>query len=429
MSESVLPPSVQRFCILLALSVLLAGGLIGKADAHLVSGFNIRIVHFEHGVDGMTGYFRLSLPLLVANGPGQMRGDQSFAHPARYTYSRLESGRVFHYVDEDAVRQDIPGLGRLVADGHRLVVAGRIIQPRLLSARVHPKGFVPPFNNLDQARAAVRGPAFPNGVPATEARHVLVDVALFYPQVQGSTQFQFSSPLNPGEIGEPDTNNILFDHKDDAVVTYTIAGLLDTPVTVNPSLAEAFRQFLIAGIMHILEGWDHLLFIVCLVIGDFRLRSIALRITGFSIGHSISLIAGFYGLIPAAAWFPPVIEASIALSILCTALLILFGKHSNKLTLPLTSTVGLVHGFGFAFGLREMLADSSLNIIPSLLSFNLGVEAGQLIVALSCWAVLYLMQRIRTGLFSMLRVGMAASSMVISVFWLVQRVPLALSNL
>lgn len=429
MSKSVFPATVQRFCVLLAMSILLAGGLIGKADAHLVSGFNIRVIHFEHQVDGTTGYFRLSLPLLVANSLGQMRSAQSIEHPAPYTYNRLESGRIFHYVDENAVRQDILGLGRLVADGHRLVVAGKIIQPRVLSARVHPKGFVPPFNNLDQARAALRGPNFPSGVPETEARHVLVDVALFYPQVEGTTQFQFSSQLNPREIGEPDTNNVLFDHKGDAVVTYTIAGLLETPVTVNPSLIEAFRQFLIAGVMHILEGSDHLLFIVCLVIADFKLRSIALRITGFSIGHSISLIAGFYGLIPAGAWFPPFIEVSIALSILCAAMLILFGNHSNKLTLPLTSMVGLVHGFGFAFGLREMLADSILNIIPSLLSFNLGVEVGQLIVAFSCWTILYLTQRIRTDLFSMLRVGIAASSTVISVFWLIQRVPLALSDL
>lgn len=413
----------------MAIFIILAGGFTRKADAHLVTGFNIRVVHFERRADGMIGYFRLSLPLLVSNGLGRMRSDQGFEHPAPYTYNRLESGRVFHYVDENAVRRDTLGLGRLAAEGHQLVVAGTAIQPRVLSVRVHPKGFVPPFNNLDQIRAAVSGPAFPTGAPETEVSHVLVDIALFYPQVKQATQFQFSSALTPGKMGGPDTNNMLVDHKGDAIVTYTIAGLLDAPVTINPSLIEAVRQFLNAGIMHILEGWDHLLFIVCLVIGDFRLRSIAIRITGFSIGHSISLIAGFYGLLPAGTWFPPLIEVTIALSILCAALLILVGKHSNKLTFPLISIVGLVHGFGFAFGLREMLADSSLNIISSLLSFNLGVEAGQLLVAFSCWSVLYLTQRIRNDLFSMLRIGMAGASAFMSVFWLVQRLPLALSNL
>lgn len=63
-----------------------------------------------------------------------------------------------------------------------------------------------------------------------------------------------------------------------------------------------------------------------------------------------------------------------------------------------------------------MLADSSLNIVPSLLSFNLGVEVGQLLIAFSCWSILYLTQRIRSDLFSMLRVSMAAASGVISVF-------------
>lgn len=422
MSKSAFLAAVHRLSALCAIAILLAGGFIGKADAHLASGFNIRVVHFEHQVDGMTGYFRLSLPLLVANGLGQMRG------AAPYTYDRVESGRVFHYVDAYAVRQDPLGLGRLAADGHRLTVAGREIQPKVVAVRVHPKGFVPPFNSLDQVHAAVVGPAFPAGAPETEVAHVLVDIALFYPQIKQTTQFRFSSLLTPGKMGEPDTNNMLLDHKDDAVVTYAIAGLLDTPVTVNPTLLGAIEQFITAGIMHILEGWDHLLFIVCLVIGDFRARFIALRITGFSLGHTISLVAGFYGLVPAGTWFPPLIEVTIALSILCAALLVLTGKHANKLTLPLTSMVGLVHGFGFAFGLREMLADGSSDIIPSLLSFNLGVEVGQLFIAFCCWSILCLTQRFRIELFSMLRMSMAAVSTVISVFWIVQRLPLALSN-
>ena len=428
MSQSVFPAFVQRYGVLLAIFIILAGGFTGKADAHLVTGFNIRVVHFERQRNGMTGYFRLSLPLLVANGLGRMPIDPDAEPAAPYTYNRLESGRVFHYVDENAVRRDTVGLGRLAAEGHQLMVAGRKVQPKVVAVRVHPKGFVPPFNSLDQVHAAVVGPAFPAGAPETEVTHVLVDVALFYPQVKEATQFQFSSSLTPGKMGEPDTNNMLVDHKGDAVVTYTIAGLLDSPVTVNPSLIEAVRQFLIAGIMHILEGWDHLLFIVCLVIGDFRARSIALRITGFSLGHTISLVAGFYGLAPAGTWFPPLIEVTIALSILCAALLVLIGKHSNKLTFPLISMVGLVHGFGFAFGLREMLADSSSDIIPSLLSFNLGVEVGQLLIAFCCWSILCLTQRFRIELFSMLRMSMAAVSTVISVFWIVQRLPLALSN-
>lgn len=428
MRQSILLALAQRWLVLLALYVLLAGGLMGKADAHLVSGFNIRVVHFEHQVDGMTGYYRISLPLLVANGLGRMGSDQRFEHPAPYTFNRLESGRVFHYLDEAAVRGDPLGLGQLVAKGHQLTAAGKTIQPRVLAACVHLKGSVPPFNNMEQVHAAVHCSPLQASADETDVANVLVDVALFYPQVTENTQFQFSSILTPGQIGQPDTNNILFDHKGDSVVTYTMAGLLNSPVTVNPSLLEAFKQFVVAGTMHILEGWDHLLFIVCLVIGDFRPRSIALRITGFSIGHSISLIAGFYGMTPHGAWFPPFIEVSIALSIFCAALLILFEKNATQFALPLTTLVGLVHGFGFAFGLREMLADSSLHIIPSLLSFNLGVEAGQLLIAFSCWGILSLVQRIQTKTFSVLRLSMATGSALISVVWLAQRLPLALSN-
>jgi hydrogenase/urease accessory protein HupE len=415
---------VQRLGALFALFILLTGGLTGKADAHLVSGFNIRVVHFEHKAAGTTGYFRISLPLLVANELGKMGTDQRFENPAPYTFNRVESGRVFHYVDANAVRRDTSGLGRLVADGHRLMVAGRVIQPSVLSVRVHPKGFVPPFNTLGQVHAAMRGPVYPAAAPDTDVAHVLVDAELFYPQVQRTTQFQFSSLLTPGTIGEPDTNNMLFDHQDNTVVPYAVAGLLTLPVTINPSFSEAFRQFLDAGILHILEGSDHLLFIVCLVIGDFRFRAIALRITCFSIGHSLSLVAGFYGWIPMGTWFPPLIEIAIALSILFAAMLVLLEKHCNKLTLPLTTMVGLVHGFGFAVGLREMLAVSTVNGIPSLISFNLGVEVGQLLVAGSCWSILYLIKRARACWFSILRKSLAAASTVISVFWVAQRIAL-----
>lgn len=382
----------------------------------------------------MIAYFRLSLPLVVANGLGPQRRDQTY-EPAPYTYNRVESGRVFHYVDGQALQRDVRGLARLAADGHRVSVAGKNIEPRVLSARVHPKGFVPPFGNLEQARAATYGPPYPAGAPETDAGYALVDVALFYPLPNGIRQFQIASSLRPGLLGEPATNNLLIDHRGDSAVTYTLAGLLDAPVTVNPSLVTAFTQFLSAGLAHILDGADHVLFVVCLVVGAPSFTILAWRITGFSVGHSITLAAGFYSLVPAGAWFGPIVEIAIALSILYAAVSALSRSDTGVLTFFLTALMGMMHGFGFAFGLREMLSESGPNVGMSLLSFNLGVEAGQLAVALCAWLLLSLAGDVPTkrnisfkpG--TWLRNGLAGGSAVLAVTWLVQRVPAALSGL
>ena len=74
------------------------------------------------------------------------------------------------------------------------------------------------------------------------------------------------------------------------------------------------------GFLHILDGIDHLLFLLCLVIPFRRLRPLVLIVTAFTVAHSITLIASAYGLAPDALWFPPLIETLIATSIVYMAL-------------------------------------------------------------------------------------------------------------
>ena len=72
--------------------------------------------------------------------------------------------------------------------------------------------------------------------------------------------------------------------------------------------------------MHILEGTDHLLFLLCLVIPFRRLRPLVVIVTSFTVAHSITLIASAFGFGPDALWFPPLIETLIAVSIVYMAL-------------------------------------------------------------------------------------------------------------
>lgn len=131
------------------------------------------------------------------------------------------------------------------------------------------------------------------------------------------------------------------------------------------------------GLWHILEGWDHLLFLFALVLVGGRMRSLIAVVTAFTIGHSASLAISTFGF-----WVPPpsVIEPLIALSIAWVGVENFLAKDASKrwrITLPF----GFIHGFGFAGALREL--DLAPAQIPAaVLTFNLGVEAGQIAVLL-----------------------------------------------
>ena len=151
-------------------------------------------------------------------------------------------------------------------------------------------------------------------------------------------------------------------------------------VRLDPRWYQAALQFVKLGFLHILSGMDHLLFLFCLVIPFRRLRALVPIVTSFTVAHSITLFASAYDLAPSALWFPPLVEALIAVSILYMALENIVGTTSVHRRLLITFGFGLVHGFGFSFALRETMQFAGSHMLTSLLSFNIGVELGQLLV-------------------------------------------------
>jgi len=150
-------------------------------------------------------------------------------------------------------------------------------------------------------------------------------------------------------------------------------------VRLDPRWHQAALQFVKLGFLHILDGTDHLLFLFCLVIPFRRFRQLLLVVTSFTVAHSITLIASAYNMAPDALWFPPLVEMLIAMSIVYMALENIAGVRTDRRWM-ITFGFGLVHGFGFSFALRETLQFAGSYMLTSLLSFNLGVELGQLLV-------------------------------------------------
>ncbi len=179
----------------------------------------------------------------------------------------------------------------------------------------------------------------------------------------------------------------------------------------------SFVSFLRMGIEHILTGYDHLVFLFGLLLVGGRTRSLVGVVTAFTLAHSITL-----ALAALDVWSPPsrVVEAGIALSIVYVGLENLFVNNAEgrwRITFPF----GLVHGFGFASTLREVaLARAQIPI--ALVSFNLGVEIGQLFVmALVLPPLLWLRKRAlidrrTTVVLSMCVAGAGATWLVARIF-------------
>jgi len=161
------------------------------------------------------------------------------------------------------------------------------------------------------------------------------------------------------------------------------------PVYLDPGWLRAGWTFARLGFDHILEGLDHLLFLLCLI-APFRLRhlwNLVAVITSFTIAHSITLSAAAMGLVPQGTWFPPFVELLIAVSIVYMAIDNVVQADLRHRWM-ITGVFGLIHGFGFSFLLQQQLQFAGSHLFFSLLSFNIGVELGQLVFLLAALPIL-----------------------------------------
>jgi len=193
-------------------------------------------------------------------------------------------------------------------------------------------------------------------------------------------------------------------------------------VQASPSPWQVAWTYLILGVEHILLGVDHLLFVLALLILVKGYKQIVATITAFTIAHSFTLAAATLGfvLVPG----PPV-EAIIALSIVFVAAEIIRGRQGNPgLTARwpwiVSFIFGLLHGFGFAGALSEVgLPQTSIPL--ALFTFNLGVEAGQLIFVTAALALYAIVRRIPVSPPEWVCQIPAYAIGSIAVFWMIER--------
>lgn len=219
------------------------------------------------------------------------------------------------------------------------------------------------------------------------------------------------------EITQSDHRHLLQIGPDDqarfAVLTAD-AGAITIDHAAGIPLWVTVLEFIDLGIEHIFTGYDHLAFLIGLLLATTTLLSLVQVVTFFTLAHSVTLVLATLGIV---ALPPRLIESLIALSIAWVAIENFTGKmlvHRRVVTF----VFGLVHGFGFSNVLREMgLARSQLAV--SLASFNVGVEIGQLIFVALLFPLLMLIFRQKWKEHAVS--AASVSIMCLGFYWFVQR--------
>jgi hypothetical protein len=222
-------------------------------------------------------------------------------------------------------------------------------------------------------------------------KQAMLDVVLEYPITSDRSRFSINPAL--ARLGVHTTTVLRFVPPTGSERAFEYLGDPGL-VRLDPRWHQAALRFIELGFAHILDGIDHLLFIFCLVIPFRKIRPLVAVITSFTVAHSITLMASAMGLAPNALWFPPLIEVLIAVSIVYMALENIVGAKLERRWI-IAFGFGLVHGFGFSFALRQSLQFAGAHLALSLVSFNIGVELGQLLViALAIPALALLFKRV-----------------------------------
>jgi hypothetical protein len=231
------------------------------------------------------------------------------------------------------------------------------------------------FGTYEEAAAHLTGPPLPDD---TELywNQAMLDVWFEYAIHSQASRFSVRPGL--GRLGLRVVTALRFLPPGGAERAFELSGDPGL-VRLDPRWHQAAWRFVELGFWHILDGTDHLLFLLCLVIPFRRLRALVLLVTSFTVAHSITLVASAFGFAPEALWFPPLVETLIAASIVFMALENIVAPRLGRRWM-ITFGFGLVHGFGFSFALRQTLQFAGSHLLTSLLSFNLGVELGQLLV-------------------------------------------------
>jgi hypothetical protein len=232
------------------------------------------------------------------------------------------------------------------------------------------------FDTYDGALAHVRGPKLPDSTQLYYNQGYL-DLELNYPIQSERADFGVQILLGKG-IANQTVTFVNFARPDGAVRAFRLLDQTDV-VRLDPSWRQAVWVFLTTGFYRFLDGLDHLLFLIVLVIPYRRVRDMVVPVLSFAAAHTLTLAAATFGLMPSGSWFPVLVSMLVAFSIVYVAIEDAVGANLRRRWM-LAFGFGLAHGFGFAFALADALQFAGGHPLAALASFSIGLELGQVII-------------------------------------------------
>jgi hypothetical protein len=274
----------------------------------------------------------------------------------------------------------------------------------------------------DLGRSALEGimlnTAPPDSNPAAPSTHMVVLGRFAIPEL--ATDLKLSLRLFGKRVDEQTEHIAVTRGAQSQLITLTP----ERPQgAVLPSAWTSFAEQIQLGALHVLSGADHLLFLLVVLAAVWSLRHVVLALTCFTAGHAVTLVACvWYGLsVPAS-----VVEPAIAATIVGMALFDRWSSHrslTNAVAIRLTwvFVCALIHGLGLAGALSD-LGVNGMGKAWSLAGFNIGIELGQIAVALTAALVLRAVRQV-SGPNGLTKATRSASyaSMALGSFWFFQR--------
>jgi hydrogenase/urease accessory protein HupE len=188
----------------------------------------------------------------------------------------------------------------------------------------------------------------------------------------------------------------------------------------RPHVGEVMWHYLLAGIEHIAIGYDHIAFLVAVILWGRRLWPLVGVVTAFTIAHSITLSLAVLDVLRLPS---QLVETAIALSIVYVAAENFFVRDLRRRAW-ITFAFGLIHGFGFASVLRDYGIPRDA-LVPALAAFNLGVEVGQIVIVVAALSLMRALERALRGPFpafpSTYPYAVSASVLLLGLYWTVER--------
>ncbi len=389
------------------------------ANAHFSTGVQKRTIIVTQNDATAEVYIEAPLPLFYSDIAPALGADQDSGDIDALYLKLNAKGQSIYWLSLQHIADNRAAFTHRLATALQWSQNGQPVDARVRKFRIIGRDPIKPFNSPDTAARRLNSEGIGED-PDFGIAFVQMQLSIAAPKGGGALSVQSRLPaLTLNE--DVSIENRIIDMRGDQALSYAIPGQLQEPLVLDRSTADVMLEYIYQGMLHILEGADHVLLVIAMTLGALNWQRLVLYITAFTLGHSVTLITSFLGYAPDYPWFIPLVEFAIAASVLYAAGAALLRRSSSVLVF---AVIGLLHGLGFSFVLGEILGRESPDLLLALLTFNIGIEMGQLILVaitlILSWALMQagdMPQRLA-------RLATLAVISVISIYWMIERVGL-----